>query len=112
MLELKIKMPKLILGPFVRLHFLVFDDFAKLGGNSRGDILEGESLGEPAYENLVIGVPFSKEYLILVVGELLECADFFNFGRRYHHECLIFALLSPEEDILAPQRSLRQQLHY
>jgi hypothetical protein len=32
-LELKIKMPKLILGAFVGLHFLVLDDFAKLGRN-------------------------------------------------------------------------------
>lgn len=32
-LELKIEMPKLILGAFVGLHFLVLGDFAKLGRN-------------------------------------------------------------------------------
>lgn len=77
------------------LHFFVFEDGAKLGRNGRGDVLQGERLRQPANENLVIGIPFSEEDLVLVVGEFLESADFFNFGRRYHDKCLIFALLSP-----------------
>lgn len=105
-------MPKLILGSFVGLHLLVFDDWSELGRDGGCDLVEGEGLGESSYENLVIRVPFSEEYLFVVVGELLERAYFFNFGRRYHHKCLIFALLPPQEDILAPQTRPRQQLHY
>jgi hypothetical protein len=105
-------MPKLILGAFVGLHLFVLEDVAELGRNSRGDVLEGEGLGQPAHENLVIGVPFSEEDLFLVVGELLEGTHFFNFARRHHHECLVLALLPPQQDILTPQGSLREELHY